>query len=635
VRRKGGSSLRVAGVVLGIAVLIASASYVARAVEAGSLYRVASALLADPVGLALALLVYAGAFALRAWAWQRTMPGLPAAHAWAALHVSLLGNHVLPLRLGEALRVTSVVRRTPLPVGAVAASALTLRAADVLAVLGLAAAAAPAVLAAAGPWGVLVAVLALGGALGGLAWSRRLRAAGLRVRLPGIAPLAATTLAWVLEAAVVWEVARVAGVGLTLWQAVAVTAATIAAQTVAVTPGGLGTYEAAATAAMVAFGVPAGEAFAVALTTHAVKTGYALVVGTHALVRPEPGYWGRFRLPRRPPPRPRPRIPGPEAPVVVMVPVHDEEATVGEVVRTLPRTVQRRHVVALVVDDGSTDRSAQVAREAGAIVVAQPRNLGLGAAVRRGLAEAAALDPAAVVYLDADLEYDPAEVARLAAPVLDGSADYVVGSRFAGDIRRMLPHRRLGNVVLTRWVRWMARLPVTDGQSGYRAFSPRAAAEAEIIHDYNYAQVLTLNLAGKGFVYREVPISYAFRASGSSFVRLGRYLRSVVPAVRRELNRPACSVLDDVVVEPLAGRRPGVTVEPAVVAQRVDGVVGHHQRVMGVVVREQALAAEGHHAAEHPGPHVDTGEILLETDPVHRVDLAEPAGLDMQVVHGR
>jgi uncharacterized membrane protein YbhN (UPF0104 family) len=623
------------GVVLGVAVLIASAVYVASAVEAGALDRVVSAMLADPAGLALALLVYAGAFALRAWAWQRTLPGLPAGQAWAALHVSLLGNHVLPLRLGEVLRVTSVVRRTTLTVGPVTASALTLRTADVLVVLGLAAVAAPAVLTAAGPWGTVVAVLALGGVLAGLAWSSRLRAAGVRVRLPGPAPLAATTLAWVLEAAVVWEVARVAGIGLTLWQAVAVTAATIAAQTVAVTPGGLGTYEAAATAAIVALGVPAGEAFAVALTTHAVKIGYALAVGTHALVRPEPGYWGRFRLPGRPPPRPRPRMPSPDAPVVVMVPVHDEEATVGEVVRTLPRTVHGRHVVALVVDDGSTDRSAQVARDAGAMVVAQQHNLGLGAAVRRGLAEATALDPAAVVYLDADLEYDPAEVERLADPVLDGSADYVVGSRFAGDIHRMLPHRRLGNVVLTRWVRWMARLPVSDGQSGYRAFSPRAAAEAEIIHDYNYAQVLTLNLVGKGFVYGEVPITYAFRASGTSFVRMGRYLRAVVPAVWRELNRPAVSVLDDVVVEPLAGRRPGVAVEPAVVAQRIDGVIGHDQRVMGVVVGEQPLPPEGHHAAEHPRPRVDACEVVLEADPVHRVDLAEPAGLDVHAVHGR
>jgi hypothetical protein len=101
----------------------------------------------------------------------------------------------------------------------------------------------------------------------------------------------------------------------------------------------------------------------------------------------------------------------------------------------------------------------------------------------------------------------------------------------------MLPQRRLGNRVLTRWVRWMVRRnDITDGQSGYRAFSARAAAEAEVVHDYNYAQVLTLDLLGKGFRYREVPISYAFRSSGTSFVRLGRYLRKVLPAVHRELN---------------------------------------------------------------------------------------------------
>ncbi|HJU97961.1 MAG TPA: lysylphosphatidylglycerol synthase domain-containing protein [Jiangellaceae bacterium] len=632
-RRKGGSFLRVAGVVLGVALLIASAGFVARTVDAGVLRRVVSALLADPAGLALALLAYAGAFGLRTWAWQRTLPGLPAGQAWAALHVSLLGNHVLPLRLGEALRVASVARRTTLPLGPVTASALTLRAADVLAVLGLAAVAAPTVMTGFGPVAILVTALALGGALGGLTWIRRLRAAGSSVRLPGAGPLAATTLAWLLEAAVVWEVARVAGIHLTGWQAVVVTAATIAAQAVAVTPGGFGTYEAAATAAMVAIGVPAGAAFAVAVTTHAVKTGYALVVGAYALIRPAPGYWGRFRLPRRRPSRPLRWTTGSDAPVVVIVPVHDEEATVADVVRRLPRTVQGRRVVTLVVDDGSTDRSSQRARQAGAVVVTQPRNLGLGAAVRRGLAEATALDPAAVVYLDADLEYDPAQAGRLAAPVLDGSADYVVGSRFAGDIRRMLPHRRLGNVVLTRWVRWMVRLPVTDGQSGYRAFSPRAAAEAEIIHDYNYAQVLTLNLVGRGFVYREVPISYEFRASGSSFVRLGRYLRTVLPAVLRELNRSADSVLDDVAVEPLAGRRPRVAVEPAVVTQRVDGVVGHDQGVVGVVVGEQALPAERHHPPQHPGPRVDTGQVVLEADPVHGVDLPEPAGLHVQAVH--
>jgi hypothetical protein len=142
-----------------------------------------------------------------------------------------------------------------------------------------------------------------------------------------------------------------------------------------------------------------------------------------------------------------------------------------------------------------------------------------------------------VLYLDADGEYRPFDAETVLAPVLSGTADYVVGSRFTGRIERMLPHRRLGNRVLTGWVRWLTRCrDITDGQSGYRAFSPEAATDAEIVHDYNYAQVLTLDLLAKGYRYAEVPICYSFRNSGTSFVRLGRYLRKVIPAVHRELN---------------------------------------------------------------------------------------------------
>jgi uncharacterized membrane protein YbhN (UPF0104 family) len=561
--RKATPAIRIAGFALGVALLVASAFYVLDVIDAGALRRVARAVLADPLGLVFALAAYAAAFGLRARAWLLTLPSLRGKQAWSALHVALLGNHVLPLRLGEPMRVTSVLRRTRIPAGPVTASAVSLRAADVLAVLIIAAITAPTVLADAGWWTLVAAGLASAAALVGIVWSRRLRGRGTEIRLPAGRAIALTTTAWILEAAVVWQVARVAGFELTPWEAVAVTAASIVAQTVAVTPGGLGSYEAAVTAAMIATGIPAGAAFAVALTTHAVKSGYALIVGAHAMVWPAPSYWGRFRLPRSTPPRP-PQYPvAPDAPVVAIIPVHDEEETVGEVVRRLPSTVAGRRVVSLVVDDGSTDRSAAIAEAAGATVVSQPGHRGLGAAVRRGLTEAAAASPAAVIYLDSDLEYDPTELPLLAAPVLAGTADYVVGSRFSGEIRRMRPHRRAGNLVLTKWVRWMTRRQVTDGQSGYRAFSPRAAAEAEIIHDYNYAQVLTLDLLGKGFVYAEVPIGYRFRSTGRSFVRLGRYLRRVVPAVHRELNG---SIFDDVAVEPLPSSGPGVAVEPAVVA---------------------------------------------------------------------
>ena len=85
------------------------------------------------------------------------------------------------------------------------------------------------------------------------------------------------------------------------------------------------------------------------------------------------------------------------------------------------------------------------------------------------------------------------------------------------DLRAFL---RAGNRALTAGLSFVARRPITDGQSGYRAFSPAAAAAAEVIHDYNYAQVLTLDLLAKGFRYVEVPISYHFRTSGRSFVTL-------------------------------------------------------------------------------------------------------------------
>jgi hypothetical protein len=131
----------------------------------------------------------------------------------------------------------------------------------------------------------------------------------------------------------------------------------------------------------------------------------------------------------------------------------------------------------------------------------------------------------------------------------------------------MRKHRTFGNRVLTAWVRWMTRRgDLTDGQSGMRAFSPAAAADAEVIHDYNYAQVLTLDLLAKGYAYAEVPIDYAYREHGRSFVRLGRYLRRVVPAVHRELNGTVdvgvtdlVAVADEVAVTDHRATRAGVS----------------------------------------------------------------------------
>lgn len=541
--------------VIGSVLLVVGVAYLMLVTDPGALLSAArngaAAAAAAPLPVGAALLTYAAAFGLRAWAWHRLLPTLPLGQAWAGLHVSLLGNHLLPLRLGEVLRVTSVVRRTDVGWQPALTSTVLLRLTDLMTIVVLALLFAPAAVLGAVDvrWsdgqarGLVLALVVLLGAtgVGAVLWLRRLAARGSPVRLPrtGISSgiVASTGLAWLLEATVLLAVATAAGLSLSYAEAVGVTAVTIVAQTVAVTPGGFGSYEAAGTAALVAAGVPVPDAFAAVLLTHAVKTGYALVLGALALVTPTPGWWGRWRLPVQLPPRPAPRGCEPSAPLVVFLPAHDEEQTVGGVVRQLPRQVAGHPVRVLVVDDGSTDATAALATAAGARVVGVHPQRGLGAAVRRGLAEAVAMRPACVVYLDSDAEYDPADLPVVAAPVLAGDVDYVVGSRFAGSIEVMRPHRRAGNLALTAWVRWMTRRgDLTDGQSGYRAFSPAAAAAAEVVHDYNYAQVLTLDLLAKGFTYAEVPIRYSFRTSGTSFIRLGRYLRRVLPAVHAELN---------------------------------------------------------------------------------------------------
>src|SRR3954469_1231095 len=128
---------------LGVLGLLVATGYLAAVVDPDELGVALAAVAGRPAALLGAVVLYAGAFLLRSWAWRRVLPGLSAGQAWAALHVSLLGNHVLPFRLGEALRVTSVLRRTSLPAGPVVASSVALRATDLVAVLGLTLVAAP------------------------------------------------------------------------------------------------------------------------------------------------------------------------------------------------------------------------------------------------------------------------------------------------------------------------------------------------------------------------------------------------------------------------------------------------------------------------------------------------------------
>jgi len=528
---------------------------VARGVDASALGSAAQTAWRQPLGVAVAVVGFGSAFVLRAAAWQRVLPGLSFGQSLGGIHLALGGNHVLPLRLGEPLRVVSVVRRGGVSIEAATASTVALRSVDLVAVIGLGLIVAPVALLQSNTktLQLLVAVVAAV-AVAAWLWMRRLAMKRRDVEAPDAAALLLSIMSWPAEAVLVWQAAHWAGLDVSYPQALGVTAASVAAQLVAIAPGGFGTYEAAAVAAYVALGHDAGDALVAALAAHSLKTAYSLVAGVVAVLVPSPSLVGRLRL------RPvRSLVAAPaqatelqeygkptlsdspagshsDTPVLLFMPAHNEADSVADCVKRTPAEVLGHQVQVLVIDDGSDDSTAQRAKAAGADVISLGHNRGLGAAVRVGLAAGVERRAAAVAFCDADGEYPPEELSALIEPILASRADYVVGSRFIGEIHHMRPHRRLGNLILTRTLSLVARQRISDGQSGYRAFSAKAAADAEIIHDYNYAQVLTLDLLAKGYRYAEVPVAYHFRTAGQSFVRLGRYLRNVVPAVYRQLN---------------------------------------------------------------------------------------------------
>ena len=490
----------------------------------------------QPFGMAVALAGFGIAFIFRAVAWRRILPQLPFSHALSAIHLSLGANHVLPFRLGEPLRILSVVRRQRIGLEAATVSTVTLRAADILSVMLVGALVAPSAffsLVGIVGWILLAAVLLV--SFFGWKWLLSVAQRRADVIMPGPAVLLLSLGAWVAEAVLVRQAAMWAGINLSWSEALLVTTVSVAAQIAAIAPGGFGTYEAAAVAAYVVLGHDAKPALIAALGAHALKTAYSILVGVVAVFTPAPSFIGRFRLGKVNQLDTNPVLDA-DAPILLFMPAYNEEEAVSECIERVPPRVLDRPVEVLIVDDGSVDSTVDRARKSGAQVVELGQNQGLGAAVRTGLEIGVERNAAAVVFCDADGEYPPEELANMVAPILDGEADYVVGSRFLGRIDHMRPHRRFGNHVLTRALQVVARQKISDGQSGYRALSLDAAQNAEIIHDFNYAQVLTLDLMAKGFRYREVPISYHFRTTGESFIKLGRYLRNVVPAVYKEIN---------------------------------------------------------------------------------------------------
>lgn len=202
----------------------------------------------------------------------------------------------------------------------------------------------------------------------------------------------------------------------------------------------------------------------------------------------------------------------------IVVPAFNEERSVGIVVEALYRVLPGAEVV--VVDDGCTDATADVALQAGANIVSLPVNLGIGGAVQAGYRYAVRHGFSLAVQVDGDGQHDPSEVPRLLKLVATGEADLVIGSRWLGRGDYAAPaSRRLGMRVLTWLVRLRTGQRFTDTTSGFRAIGSRALQLFVTTYPTDFPEVESIVIATRaGLAVSEVPVRMSKRQYGRSSI---------------------------------------------------------------------------------------------------------------------
>ncbi len=196
--------------------------------------------------------------------------------------------------------------------------------------------------------------------------------------------------------------------------------------------------------------------------------------------------------------------------LLVSLPALDEGTTIADVIAAIPRDLAGiDEVEVLVVDDGSHDDTSRLAAEAGAQVIRHERTRGVGAAFQTALARARASGVDYLVTIDADGQFDPADVPRVLAPVLAGKADCATGSRFADPaLEPVMPRlKRWGNRMLARLVSRLTGHPFDDVSCGMRCYGREAMLHLNPIGNFTYTHEVLLDLCFKGLRVVEVPIA--------------------------------------------------------------------------------------------------------------------------------
>ncbi len=198
--------------------------------------------------------------------------------------------------------------------------------------------------------------------------------------------------------------------------------------------------------------------------------------------------------------------------VIVTIPAYNEERTIGRVIREIKTVMGREkyNYSILVVDDGSRDKTREIAKKEGAIVFSHPQNLGLAETFRTEMDKCIELKADVIVHTDADGQYLASDIPKLINKIKEGY-DFVLGSRFKGKIESMPMIKRMGNIAFSKVISNIVKIKISDGQTGFRAFTKEVAAKFRIKSTHTYTQEQIIHVVRNKFRITEVPIFFAKR----------------------------------------------------------------------------------------------------------------------------
>jgi glycosyltransferase involved in cell wall biosynthesis len=215
--------------------------------------------------------------------------------------------------------------------------------------------------------------------------------------------------------------------------------------------------------------------------------------------------------------------------LVVTIPAFNEENTLWKVIEEIPRTILGiDEVEILIINDGSTDRTLDIAIQAGADkILSHKRNMGLAKTFRDGLDTALEMGADIIVNTDADFQYNGNEIPKLVEPIINGRADIVIGDRQIDLLDHMPRGNVWGNKLATRVTRWATGLPINDAQTGFRAFSRESALRMNLTGDFTYTQETLIQAANKHLKIEQIPVEFRRREGNSRLISsIFRYARS-------------------------------------------------------------------------------------------------------------